>query len=300
LCTQAGEHNNNVIQSHFKFEHYSRAIFDKLKSLKADNLLLNKSEFVVSFVSPVYKTPLLYLQQLLSSLESQTYSKWELCLAGGELDSHALAYLNYKLLSDKRIKYQEVESENQGISANTNSAISISTGNYIALLDHDDLLPPHCVLELLYSHISEDADFIYTAEDKVDSSGLRFYAPVYKTDFSEDLLLTHNYITHLTSYSRNLLAKVGLFDSNFDGAQDYDFILRASLQATKIFYLPKILYHWRVFGGSTSDGRSVSKPYAVEAGKNAISAYLVQKGHNNFHVNYGKLPFTYDVELDDL
>ena len=297
LCVQAGEHNDNVIQSKYKFEHYSRAIFDKLKSLKSGNILLSESDLVMSFVAPVYKTPLLYLQQLLSSLESQTYSKWELCLAGGELDSGTRAYLNFKLLCDNRIKYQEVEPEKQGISANTNAAISISTGNYIALLDHDDLLPPHCVLQLIHSHISENADFIYTAEDKVDSSGLRFYAPVYKTDFSEELLLAYNYITHLSSFSRHLITEVGLFDSKFDGAQDYDFILRASLKASKIYYLPRILYHWRVFEGSTSDGRSASKPYAVEAGKNAILTYLTQKGHEKFYVNHGKLPFTYHVEF---
>ena len=251
----------------------------------------------MSFVAPVYKTPLLFLQQLLSSLESQTYSKWELCLAGGELDSGTRAYLNFKLLCDNRIKYQEVDPEKQGISSNTNAAISISTGNYIALLDHDDLLPPHCVLQLIHSHISENADFIYTAEDKVDGSGLRFYAPVYKTDFSEELLLTYNYITHLSSFSRHLIAEVGLFDSKFDGAQDYNFILRASLKASKIYYLPRILYHWRVFEGSTSDGRSASKPYAIEAGKNAILTYLTQKGHKKFYVNHGKLPFTYHVEF---
>ena len=118
---------------------------------------------------------------------------------------------------------------------------------------------------------------MYTAEDKVDACGLNHFNPVYKYSFSEKKLLSHNYITHLSSFSRELIEGVGGFRSEYDGAQDFDLILRASSRAKKIVYIPRVLYHWRVFQGSTSDGSSNSKPYAVEAGKKAIESYLQTK-----------------------
>ena len=295
LSHDAGDFNANVIQNEFVFSKYATCLINKTTTIRNERL---RCSSVVSFIVPVFKTPLLYLQQLISSLESQSYPHWELCLAGGSLDEAALSFLKYKLFSDNRIKYVEVPPSDQGISVNSNAAISISTGKYIALLDHDDLLPANCVQELVIAHEQNCSDFVYTAEDKVDACGLNCFDPVYKHSFSEEKLLTHNYITHLSSFSRELMDEVGGFRAEYDGAQDFDLVLRASSYAKKIVYIPRILYHWRVFPGSTSDGSYASKPYAIEAGKKAIESYLKQKGLVDFKVKNGDLPFTYCVVSD--
>ena len=237
----------------------------------------------------------MYLQQLISSLENQSYPFWELCLAGGNLDKDVSAFLKYKMLASRRIKYVETSPSEQGISFNSNAAISISSGKYLALLDHDDLVSANCVQEIVLAHEENNCDFVYTAEDKVDCSGLHYFDPVYKYPFSEDKLLNSNYITHLSSFSRKLIDEIGGFRSEYDGAQDYDLILRAASRARKIFYLPRVLYHWRVFEGSTSDGNSCAKPYAIDAGRKAIESYLFEKGKLDFRVENSEIAFTYKV-----
>lgn len=292
LAHDAGVHNENVIQNNYIFSKYANFLIEKTKSLRSTRL---QSDAVISFIVPIFKTPLLYLQQLISSIESQSYPNWELCLGGGNLDEDVMSYLKYKMLHNNRIKYVEVSSSEQGISVNSNAAISISTGKYYALLDHDDLLTSNCALEVIVAHEENNCDFIYTAEDKVDSTGLNFYGPVYKDSYSEEKLLTNNYITHLSSFSRELIEEIGGFRPKYDGAQDYDLILRASCHAKKIIYLPRVVYHWRVFEGSTSAGCPESKPYAIEAGRKALEAFLLEKGKAKFSVQNGDLPFTYDV-----
>ena len=216
LSRDAGDFNANVIQNEFVFSKYATCLINKTTTIRNERL---RCSSVVSFIVPVFKTPLLYLQQLISSLESQSYPHWELCLAGGSLDEAALSFLKYKLFSDNRIKYVEVPPSDQGISVNSNAAISISTGKYIALLDHDDLLPANCVQELVIAHEQNCSDFVYTAEEEVDACGLNCFDPVYKHSFSEEKLLTHNYITHLSSFSRELMDEAGGFRAEYDGAQ---------------------------------------------------------------------------------
>ena len=130
-------------------------------------------------------------------------------------------------------------------------------------------------------------------------TGLNYFDPVYKYAYSEEKLLNNNYITHLSSFSRELIEAIGGFRPEYDGAQDFDLILRASSRAKRICYIPRVLYHWRVFEGSTSDGSSHSKPYALEAGKKAIESYLSEKGLENYEVKDGDMPFTYCVKFDD-
>ena len=288
----AGVHNENVIKNEYVFSKYASYIIEKTKALQSA-----RSEYksIVSFIVPVFKTPLLYLQQLISSLENQSYPFWELCLAGGNLDKDVSAFLKYKMLASRRIKYVETSPSEQGISFNSNAAISISSGKYLALLDHDDLVSANCVQEIVLAHEENNCDFVYTAEDKVDCSGLHYFNPVYKYPFSEDKLLNSNYITHLSSFSRKLIDEIGGFRSEYDGAQDYDLILRAASRARKIFYLPRVLYHWRVFEGSTSDGNSCAKPYAIDAGRKAIESYLFEKGKLDFRVENSEIAFTYKV-----
>ena len=292
LANDAGIHNKKAIQNDYIFSKYANFLIEKTNSLRSARL---QSDSVVSFIVPIFKTPLLYLQQLISSIESQSYPNWELCLGGGNLDGNILSYLKYRMLNERRIKYIEVSESEQGISVNSNAAISICKGEYIALLDHDDLVTSNCALELILAHEENDCDFVYTAEDKVDSTGLNFYAPMYKDSYSEEKLLKNNYITHLSSFSRNLIKEIGGFRPKYDGAQDYDLILRASCHAKKILYLPRVLYHWRVFEGSTSSGNPDSKPYAIEAGRKAVEAFLLEKGKTEFTVQNGELPFSYDV-----
>ena len=296
ISQDAGDFNQNVIKNDYMFSKYASSLIDKTISIRNEKLQCSS---VVSFIVPVFKTPLLYLQQLISSLETQSYPHWELCLGVGSLDQEVLSFLNYKMQREDRIKYVEVPCSDQGISVNSNAAISISSGEYIALLDHDDLLPANCAQEIIMTHKENDCDFVYTAEDKVDATGLNYFDPVYKHSYSEDKLLANNYITHLSSFSRELIEEVGGFRSEYDGAQDYDLILRASFHARKIVYIPRVLYHWRVFQGSTSDGSSHSKPYAVEAGKRAINSYLKTKGLDNYEIINGDRPFTYRVYFND-
>ena len=296
MAHDAGVFNHSVIENDYIFSKYASSLIDKTTSLLNEK---RQCSSVVSFIVPVFNTPLLYLQQLISSLEIQTYPHWELCLGVGSLDPEVLSFLKYKMQRENRIKYIEVDSSDQGISVNSNAALSISTGAYIALLDHDDFLPASCAREIIFTHEQNDCDFVYTAEDKVDTTGLNYFDPVYKYAYSEEKLLNNNYITHLSSFSRDLIEAVGGFRPEYDGAQDFDLILRASSRAKRICYIPRVLYHWRVFEGSTSDGSSHSKPYALEAGKKAIESYLSEKGLENYEVKDGDMPFTYCVKFDD-
>ncbi|MBE5997847.1 MAG: glycosyltransferase, partial [Lachnospiraceae bacterium] len=177
-----------------------------------------------------------------------------------------------------RIRYEKLE-KNAGIAENTNAGISLAKGEYIGLLDHDDLLAPHA-LRLIADRILKDgADMIYTDEDKVDAAGKKHFQPNFKPDFNEDLLRSNNYITHFLVVKRELAAKAGGFRSEYNGAQDYDFIFRCSETAEKIAHIPEILYHWRTHEASTADNPE-SKLYAYEAGKKAIEAHLERAGES--------------------
>ena len=177
----------------------------------------------ISFVIPLYKTPENYLGELIHSIQAQTYSNWELCLADGSDDAHGYVgeicrtYVN----ADSRIRYQKLR-ENKGISGNTNACIEMSTGDYIALFDHDDLLHPSALYEVALAIKERDADFIYTDETLFYESPADAYSPHFKPDYSPDTLRSYNYITHFSVFSRSLMERVGAFRSDFDGSQDYD------------------------------------------------------------------------------
>jgi len=224
----------------------------------------------ISIVVPMYNTPETFFCDLINCLKNQTYSNFELCLADGSKEK---AEFIDKYISDDRIKYKLLH-VNGGISYNSNEALKMTTGDYIALLDHDDILPIFCLFEIVKC-INEnmDVEFIYTDEDKIMLSNDDRYDPHFKPDFSPDLLTSYNYITHLSIFKRQLIDKIGNFDSKYDGAQDYDIILRATENTKKIIHLPKILYHWRVHANSTAMS-SESKLYAYDAGKLAIEQHF--------------------------
>ncbi len=238
----------------------------------------------ISMVVPLYKTPKKYLYGLVNSLKAQTYANWELCLSDGSGKESPIAGILKKLeKSDPRIKviYNQ---EQLRISENTNRALAVAGGDFIGFADHDDLLAPHALYEcvkLFNKH--PDMQAVYSDEDKVDATGKKFFQPHFKPDFNKDLLHSTNYFCHLFVVKKNVLDKVGMLNAEFDGAQDYDFVLRCSEVTDKIYHIPKILYHWRAHEESTAENPE-SKMYAFEAGARAIQAHYHRIGWNNTKV----------------
>ena len=239
-----------------------------------------------SIVVPAYETKEEYIKACIESVLAQTYGCFELIIADASLLGTVRKIANsYK---DHRIKYLQL-SENKGISANTNAGLRVATGDYIGLLDHDDILTPDCLYEyadLISKGSGEDTEyaFIYSDEDKCDEKAVRFYEPNFKPGFNIDLLLTNNYICHFLVMKAGLMKELK-FRSFFDGAQDHDILLRAyavtagASDARPVAYghIPKVLYHWRCHNASTA-ANPASKSYAYEAGKRAVSDYLKNEG----------------------
>lgn len=233
-----------------------------------------------SIIVPLYNTPDKFLKQMIQSVLDQTYSNWELCLADGSDKKHAnVKKICCKYAKDdpkKRIIYKKLE-KNLGISENTNAAISLASGDYITLFDHDDLLHPSALYEVMNVICTNNADFIYTDENTFDTSPDKAYCPNFKPDYAPDTLRSYNYICHLTTFKTTLLKKTGLFRKEFDGSQDYDMILRLTECAEKIVHIPKILYYWRCHKNSVASDIS-AKPYTMTAAKKALAEHLRRVG----------------------
>jgi len=229
-----------------------------------------------SIITPLYNTPLNYLREMLASVCAQTYADWELCLADGSDAAHrdVGAAVKQYAKQDKRIRYIKL-SENNGIAGNTNACINMAAGEYIAFLDHDDLLTADALYENMKVICGEGADFIFSDEDKTDETASRFFEPHFKPGFSPDYLRSNNYICHLAVVSKEVADKIGLLDTAYNGAQDFDFVLRATEKAEKICHIPKILYHWRIHAASTASDIA-NKAYAIDAGRRAIDAHLTR------------------------
>ena len=223
----------------------------------------------VSVVVPMYNTNEIFFKELIESIEKQTYSNWELCLAdGSESENENLK----QYMKNEKIKYKFLNS-NKGISENTNEAIKMATGEYIGFLDHDDILSEDALYEIVKCiNENEEAEFIYSDEDKIDQTGERF-EPYFKPDYSPETLECNNYITHFVVVKKELIDEVGMLDSKFNGAQDFDFVLRATVKAKRVEHISKVLYHWRVHRDSTANVAD-AKPYAYEAGVRAVKAHI--------------------------
>lgn len=232
-------------------------------------------EPLISIVVPAYETPANFLKQLIDSVISQTYSKFELCIA--DASSTSLVYDTIKEYSDSRIKYIKL-SQNAGISQNTNEGFESTTGEYIALLDHDDLLTPNALFEMVQALNSYKPipDMVYSDEDKIIADTDVLSNPTFKSDLNEEFLRHTNYICHFLIFSKKLLNKVGGLNSLYDGAQDFEFVLRCNAAGAIIKHVPKILYHWRIHPASTA-ANPESKLYAFENGNKAIEKYLTSK-----------------------
>lgn len=239
---------------------------------------------LISIVVPLYCTKESFLREMIASVQAQSYPNWQLCLADGSVDASGNPIDSVERVvaeiaaSEPRIRYVHL-TENGGIADNTNAALELATGDWIALLDHDDLLAPDALYEAVALMRSGKADYemIYTDEDKVDMEGKVHFQPHLKPDFNLDLLRSNNYITHFLLVKRSLFTRVGGIRKEFDGAQDYDFILRCAEVAGAIGHVPRILYHWRCHKESTSEN-PFSKQYAVDAGRRAIAEHLIRMG----------------------
>ena len=236
-----------------------------------------KEPVTISVLVPAYRTPEAFLRQMIESVLNQTYPYLELCIADGSGKNISVEKVvkEYQA-NDQRVRYQRLE-KNEGIAGNTNAAIRMATGDYLALFDHHDLLPPNALFEVASTIEKDKADVVYTDEDKVTSDLKEHFQPHFKPDFNPDLLCSNNYICHLFVVKRSLALKLGGQDPAYDGAQDYDFIFRCTEEAEKIVHIAKILYHWRVHQASTADNPT-SKMYAFDAGKRAIEAHLQRIG----------------------
>ncbi|SCH26398.1 Chondroitin polymerase [uncultured Dorea sp.] len=225
----------------------------------------------ISIVVPVYKTPLKYLSEMIESVKAQSYANWELCIAeASEKNDEIVRTLEEYVKNDKRIKFT-VLAKNEGIAGNTNHALELATGDYVGFLDHDDYLAPNSLYEIVKELQEERYDVLYTDEDMVN--GNKHCTPIFKPDFSIDLLRSHNYITHFFVVKKKIEEKTGGLNKEYDGAQDYDFVFRCIEQAKSIKHISKVLYHWRIHENSVA-GNPESKLYAYEAGKKAIQAHL--------------------------
>lgn len=236
---------------------------------------------LISVVVPCYQTPEKYLLEMMDSVRNQSYENWQLCLMDATPTSEVEATVAEYCSShqEKRILYKHLE-ENLGIAGNTNAGLKEARGEWVGFLDHDDLLAPEAFYEIAALINREpEVEVIYSDEDQVEETrqGLKHKKPHFKPDFSPDLLCSNNYITHFLCVKSTVIQQAGGFRKEFDGAQDYDFILRCTEAAKKTGHVPRILYHWRVHSNSTADN-PLSKMYAYEAGQRALEEHLARTG----------------------
>ena len=260
--------------------------YDEVKSLNYNPL--------ISIVTPVYNVPAQYLEECFKSVLNQSYTNWEFCLADDcSTDPKVKQILKKYENLDKRIKVV-YRKENGHISKATNSALALAKGEFVGLMDNDDMLTKDALYEVAKAlNKNKSIDLIYSDEDKINSKKQRC-EPYFKSDWSPDTLLSNNYLCHFVVMRKSILDKIGGERSEYDGAQDFDLFLRFTENAKIIYHIPKILYHWRIIPGSTSDNIS-AKTYALEAGKHSIEQALkrrkikgkvVSNGEGTYIINY--------------
>jgi glycosyltransferase involved in cell wall biosynthesis len=234
---------------------------------------------LISIVMPVYNPEPRFLIEAVESVQSQLYPYWELCIADdASTDAKVRPVLEQLADKDERIKIVFRE-ENGHISRASNTALELAAGEFVALLDNDDLLPEHALFEVVCTILDHrDVGLIYSDEDKITETGKRFN-PYFKSDLNYELLLAQNMISHLGVYRRDLLESAGGFRVGFEGSQDYDLALRVleHLTAQQVRHIPRILYHWRAISGSTALA-SDEKNYAADAGRKAVAEHLQRRG----------------------
>ncbi|MBE6601018.1 MAG: glycosyltransferase [Ruminococcaceae bacterium] len=252
-----------------------------------------------SILVPLYNTDTHLLEELIRSVQAQTYADWELCFADGSDAAHASVEETVRQYADAdaRIRYMRL-AENKGISENTNACAAMATGDYLAFLDHDDLLAPIALFMNARAIAEQDPDMIYSDEDHLSEKGVHLFA-LHKPDWSPDLLYSQMYTCHLMVVKKSVFEKLGGMDSRFDGAQDYDFVLRLSELTDRICHIPAILYTWRETPGSTA-ANAGAKPYAHEAGRRALDAHLKRRYGSNAEARDSEYTFVFDARFGTL
>ena len=249
-----------------------------------------------SIVVPLYNTPERFLTAMIDSVRAQTFGNWQLCLADGSDEEHTQVgeICRTMALEDHRICYRKLE-KNGGISENTNECLKMASGDWVAFFDHDDLLAPNALFEaMMVLDRFPATELIYTDEDKVDEYGTKWTDPHFKPDYDAELLRTNNYICHFLMVKKKLADSVGGLRSEYNGAQDYDFILRCTEKTRNIVHIPKVLYHWRIHEQSTA-GNQESKLYAYDAARKALEDHLGRCGVDGAKVEKTDIPGYYRV-----
>lgn len=236
-----------------------------------------------SILVPLYNTDDTMLKEMIGSVVWQTYSNWELCLADGSDAAHAYVKTTVDSYNDPRIKYMKLE-KNEGISGNTNQCLTMATGEYICLFDHDDILHPEALFEYAKVINEENADYIYCDETTFKSGNIDHMLTMhFKPDYAPDNLRANNYICHFSCFKRSLLEGTELFRTKFDGSQDHDMILRLTDKAENVVHVPRLLYYWRCHPGSVASNIS-AKTYAIDAAKGAVADHLRKHGYTDFKI----------------
>jgi GT2 family glycosyltransferase len=233
---------------------------------------------LISIITPVYNTDETWLRKAIESVRAQIYPRWELCLVNdASTKPDVRSILDEYAAANPRFRVRHLP-RNEGIVGASTHALSLATGEFVGLLDHDDELSPDALFEVV-KRLNEDPDLdlLYSDEDKLEPDGRRV-EPFFKPDWSPDLLLSMNYITHFSVFRRSLLGKIGGFRGGFDGSQDYDLLLRFTEGTGKIAHIPKILYHWRKIPGSAAASNAAKSP-AYEAGRQAIEDTIRRRGY---------------------
>ncbi len=256
-----------------------------------------KHKHVFSILVPLYNTPEKFLRELIECVMAQTYGGWELCFADGSDEEHGYVrdivreYEERDTVSPSRIKYKKLD-HNGGISENTNACFDLATGDFYALMDHDDLLHPSALFEYMKVLENRDARFIYSDEATFKGDSVNNMITLhFKPDYAPDNLRANNYICHFSAFRRDLVERVGRFRSEYDGSQDHDMILRLTHEAARykdgIVHVPHILYYWRSHSGSTAADIN-AKTYAINAAKKAVASSLEGDGMKGFEIESTK------------
>lgn len=234
---------------------------------------------LISVVCPIHRTPLNVLREMISSVRCQTYDNWELCLTvSGSEDEGNLEYLRGECANDSRVKLRLLE-RNGGISSNSNAALEIASGDFLALLDHDDTLAPFALYEVVrVLNRDRTVQFIYSDKDQIDSGGSLRVAPLFKPKWSPEVMWNANYLTHLCVMRTDDVRSIGGWRQETDGAQDWDLFNRVIRLGGSVHHIPKVLYHWRQLSTSVASGGLDAKPYASEAQIRAVSDHLAAVG----------------------
>ncbi len=240
----------------------------------------------ISILVPLWNNAREFQIEMLESVMNQTYKNWELCLADGSDSDHA--YIEeickeYAAKADGRIIYKRLE-KNGGIAGNTNECLKMATGEYIGLLDQDDILHPSVLYEYVKAINEQGADYLYCDETTFKSGDInKMLTMHFKPDYAPDNLRANNYICHFSVFSKDLLDGNELFRTKFDGSQDHDMILRLTDNAKKIVHVPRLMYYWRSHASSVASGID-AKPYAIQAAKGAVGEHLRKHGYDHFQI----------------